>query len=71
MLFSTTSLLSAPRTKTIQTPRKGEKVIAQSSAKKNQQTTKQPPRVEKQLSEEERIIQAAERYHQQISGKLL
>ncbi len=69
MLFSSTSLLSVPKTKTGQAPQKGAKIDAQKNTNKILQTSKEAPKVVKELSEEERIIQAAERYHQQISGK--
>jgi hypothetical protein len=75
MLLSSTSLLSPVKTKTGQTPRKGVKVVAKKNTKKAQQTakaqqtTKEVPRKDRPLTEEEKIIQAAETYHKQLSGK--
>ncbi|MEI7423121.1 MAG: DUF4271 domain-containing protein [Prolixibacteraceae bacterium] len=69
MEFLYTSFLSQQKTKTGQSPRKGAKVLPKKSAKKVLQQTKEKPKAPKELTEEEKIIQAAERYHQQISGK--
>jgi len=69
MQFLYTSFLSQQQTKTGQSPRKGAKVLPKKSAKKAQQQAKEKPKVPRELTEEEKIIQAAERYHQQISGK--
>ncbi len=69
MLFSTSSLLSVPKTKIGQAPQKGTKSLSHKNTGKVLQPIKQAPRVVKELSEEDKIIQAAERYHQQISGK--
>ncbi len=69
MLLLSNSLLSVAQTKTGQTPRKGAKPLAQKKSKKQQTTTKVPPKTEKVVREEDAILQAAEKYHQQISGK--
>ncbi len=69
MQLPKTSHLTVAKTKTGQTPRKGVKILAQKNSKKAVQTTKETPKIPRQLSEEERIIQAAEKYHQQISGR--
>lgn len=69
MLLSTTSLLTVSKTKTGQSPRKGAVGHPQKSTKKAVQTTKESPKVVKELTEEQKIIQAAERYHQMMSGK--
>ncbi|HEY5511911.1 MAG TPA: DUF4271 domain-containing protein [Prolixibacteraceae bacterium] len=69
MQFLYTSFLSQQQTKTGQSPRKGAKVLPKKSAKKALQQAKEKPKVPRELTEEEKIIQAAERYHQQISGK--
>jgi hypothetical protein len=45
------------------------KTTQQKNTSRAVQTSKPAPRVEKPLSEEEKLIQAAEKYHQQISGK--
>jgi hypothetical protein len=69
MQFLYTSFLSQQQTKTGQSPRKGAKVLPKKSAKKALQQAKEKPKIPKALTEEEKIIQAAEKYHQQISGK--
>ena len=69
MEFLYTSFLSQQKTKTGQSPSKGAKVLPIKSAKKVLQQTKEKPKALNGLTEEEKIIQAAERYHQQISGK--
>lgn len=69
MLLLSTSLLLVAKTQTGQTPRKGAKPLAQKNNKKQQTTTKATPQTDKVVREEEAIIQAAEKYHQQISGK--
>ncbi|MCL4482137.1 MAG: DUF4271 domain-containing protein [Bacteroidetes bacterium] len=69
MLLFNTSLLSATNTKTGQAPSRKVKALATKSVQKKLQTEKKSPETEKQLREEQQIIQAAERYHQQISGK--
>ncbi|HWS01536.1 MAG TPA: DUF4271 domain-containing protein [Prolixibacteraceae bacterium] len=69
MLLLSTSLMSVAKTKTGQTPKKGAKPLAQKSSKKQQTTTKTTPKTEKVSPEEDAIIRAAEKYHQQISGK--
>ena len=69
MLLLNTTLLSVQKTNTGQAPRKGAKTTQQKSTKKTVQTSKAAPKSERPLTEEERIIQAAEKYHQQISGK--
>jgi hypothetical protein len=69
MQFLYTSFLSQQQTKTGQSPRKGAKVLPKKSTKKVVQQAKEKPKVPRVLTEEEKIIQAAEKYHQQISGK--
>lgn len=69
MLLSSTSLLSVSKAKTGQTSQKGAKVVPKKITKKGQTTTKTAKPVEKLSKEEDALIQAAERYHQQISGK--
>ena len=69
MQFLYTSFLSQQQTKTGQSPRKGAKVLPKKSTKKALQQAKEKPKVPRELTEEEKIIQAAEKYHQQISGK--
>jgi hypothetical protein len=69
MLLFTTSLLQTTKTKTGQTPTRGVKALAPKNTQKKLQTEKKLPVKEKQLSEQEKIIQAAEKYHQQIKGK--
>jgi hypothetical protein len=66
----TTQQKSATGSKTKQ---KNSTAITKTTQQKNTsravQTSKPAPRVEKPLSEEEKLIQAAEKYHQQISGR--
>jgi hypothetical protein len=69
MLLTYTSFLSHPKAKTGQTPQPGAKSAAQIKSKKEILRVKEKPQVKKELSEEDRIIQAAEKYHQQISGR--
>jgi hypothetical protein len=69
MQFLYTSFLSQQQTKTGQSPRKGAKVLPKKSAKKALQQAKEKPKIPRALTEEEKIIQAAEKYHQQITGK--
>jgi len=69
MLLLSTSPLSVTRAKTRQTPRKGAKVLAQKKSKREQSTTKSVAQPEKPSREEDAILRAAEKYHQQISGK--
>ncbi len=69
MLLPNTSLLSVLKAKTGQTPQQGAKSNAQKNATKIAPQTKEVQKIVKPLSEEDRIIQAAERYHHQISGK--
>jgi hypothetical protein len=82
MLLLSSSLLSVTKAKAGQSPRGGAKALSQKSTQSKQQTAKAKhqteikhqsgkisPQAEKQLSEENAIIQAAEKYHQQISGK--
>lgn len=47
----------------------GVKATQQKNTSRTVQTSKPAPKPEKPLSEEEKLIQAAEKYHQQISGK--
>ena len=69
MLFLSTSPLSVAKTKNMQAPRKGVKVLAQKNTKKEQHTTKATAQPVKPPREEDAILRAAEKYHQQISGK--
>ncbi len=69
MLLPATSFLFISVTKSGQTPRKGAKLSAQKNTKKQLHPAKVIPKTEKQDTEVERIIQAAEKYHQQITGK--
>ena len=69
MLLSTSSLLSVSKAKTGQASQKGAKVVPQKKSSKGQTTTKTSKPVGKVTKEEDALIQAAERYHQQISGK--
>lgn len=69
MLLSDTSFLYVSAAKTRQASRQGAKSSAQKNAHKQLYPSNQSPRGERQLSEEERIIQSAEKYQQQISGK--
>ncbi len=47
----------------------GARTTQQRSTVKATQTSKPAPRVERPLTEDEKLIQAAEKYHQQLSGK--
>ena len=69
MQFLYTSFLSQQQNKTGQTPSKGAKVLPKKSTKKAMLQAKEKAKVPRALTEEEKIIQAAEKYHQQISGK--
>jgi hypothetical protein len=70
MLLPSSSLLSVSKTKSGQASQKGAKVAAQKkNTKKGQTTLKSSKPVGKVSKEEDALIQAAERYHQQISGK--
>lgn len=69
MEFLYTSFIAQQKTKTGQTPRKGAKTLPKKSVKKAEQQRTQKAKAPRELTEEEKIIQAAERYHQQISGK--
>jgi len=70
MLLTYTSFLSHPKAKTGRTPQPGAKSAAQLKSKKDLPQVKEKPQVTKELSEEDRIIQAAEKYHQQITGRV-
>jgi hypothetical protein len=70
MLPTNTILLFHPTARIRQTARPGSKSIAQKNSKKEQNPVQEKPQKKQDLSEEERIIQAAEKYHQQISGKI-
>jgi hypothetical protein len=69
MLPPNSSFLFVAKTKTGQKTVQKDKVLKQKSTGKELHPVMAKPQIEKQLTEEERIIQAAERYHQQISGK--
>ena len=69
MLLSATSFLYVSAAKTGHAPRQGAKSSAQKNTPKQLHPSKESSRNERQVSEEDRIIQAAEKYHQQLSGK--
>jgi len=69
MLLTSSSLLSVSKAKTGQTSQKGVKVLPQKKSTKGKSNTNTSKPVEKVSKEEDALIQAAERYHQQISGK--
>ncbi len=69
MLLLSTSTLSVAKTKNAQAPRKGVKALAQKNTKKVQHTTKIAIQPVKPPREDDAILRAAEKYHQQISGK--
>jgi hypothetical protein len=70
MLLTYTSHLSLSKAKTRQTSQIGKKTTAQKNSKKELPQTKEKSQDTKQLSEEAKIIQAAEKYHNQLSGKV-
>lgn len=69
MLLSNTLFLLSEKSQTGQVSSRGAKAASQKNAKKKLQTETKSPNAEKQLREEEGIIRAAEKYHQQISGR--
>jgi len=69
MVLPNTSFQSHSKAKTGQSSHPGAKSFAQKISKKEQHTIKEKAQTNSQVSEEERIISAAEKYHQQISGR--
>ena len=69
MQLLSTSLLFVAKAKSGQASNWGAKAVQQKSAIKEVHSTKESLRSEKPIREEDAILQAAEKYHQQIKGK--